>query len=105
MKRITIYQPLLRGIIYLLLIGQCLVGTAPLCYLVIDFEPEFVECYHSEDGELEKEKNKNEFSSPSYILKYGALISQECLLFLIDFQPLFYPNIITPPPEPFRPFA
>lgn len=105
MKHFFTYHSFLKGIIFVLLIGQFWANTVSHCHWMIDSESELIELCSSEDSETEeeiekKEKNKkidiNITALQSNILIFAAIFSQ-----LEDFKSVHYLENTTPPPEHF----
>ena len=103
MKQILTYRFFLKGIVFLLLIGQLWTNVGLYCNWFQDAPSEFMELCSSEDSESE-EKTKKEKDHKFKIELYASMfdVSIAALRFShsVDFQSLEHPEITTPPPEP-----
>lgn len=105
MKEIITYQPLLKGIIYALLVGQLWVNVISHCEWMIDSNSELIELCLSENSKSEEKNDKKEkddkINDHLFALKFGLALSLERTSPSEDFASLHNLEIPIPPPKPF----
>jgi len=103
LKQLFQNTTLLKGIVYILLIGQLSSNTLSYCYWMMDIELELIELSTLEDTESEeedkKEEKKDEIRLDFYKTAYNELIAICVTLHNKDFLSLHHPDVSTPPPK------
>jgi len=103
LKQLFRNTTLLKGVVYLLLIGQLSSNTLSYCYWLIDGDSELIELSTLEDSESEeedkKEEKKDEIRFDFYKTAYDELIAICRNLQDKDFLSMHHPDVSTPPPK------
>ncbi len=103
MKQLFRNTTLLKGVVYLLLIGQLSSHTVSYCYWMVVGDVELIELSTTEDSESEeedkKEESKDEIRLGFHKSGYAKLIATCITLHAKDFLSLHHPEVNTPPPK------
>ena len=103
MKQLFRNTTLLKGVVYLLLIGQLSSSTLTYCYWLIDRDADLIELSKVEDSESEeedkKEEQKDEIRLDFHDTTSDYLIATYMTLHAKDCPSLHHPEVRTPPPK------
>lgn len=103
LKQLFRNTTLLKGVVYLLLIGQLSSNTLTYCYWMLDSSVELIELSNMEDSESEeedkKEENKDEIRLDFHNTSFDELIAICITIHPKDFLSLHHPEVNTPPPK------
>lgn len=105
MKRTYTSPPLLKGILYVLLVSQLWISVVSYCQSVTDSSSEYIELTNTlekdypEEFDTEEKDNKIRFDllSLSYDVSFSSIIISD----FEEYYFILYPEIVTPPPKQF----